>query len=444
MGQMVAVLVASLVAAQIVAVLVFAQDRDRMLILANRDKILDRTTSLARILSITPLERQATVVEAARTRGFRAEIRERPAIEREREHRRNPVARDISRRIEQHLPGPVLADIDDDDGFVRRHRHDEHGEPMALGISIGLGPGRWLNLEHELRPPSIWRIGPLIYIVMTAMAVCLAGALMVRRITRPIRALADASDRFGRGAEARPLPVRGPAEIARASAAFNRMQERIGRFVADRTRMLAAISHDLRTPITTLRLRAELMDDGEDKEKLLETLAEMEAMTEATLAFIREEGAGEDMRPTDLPALIESIADDMRDQGADISFESGGRIVLSCRPLAMKRALRNLVENAARYGKRARIELLEESDELVIRVDDDGPGIPESQQSRVFEPFVRLEESRSTETGGHGLGLAIARTIARGHGGDVQMSNRQDGGLRVEMVLPSAASGRGR
>ena len=440
MGQMVIVLVASLVAAQIVAVLIFAQDREHLLILANRDSIFDRSTSLARILSVTPPEQHSAVLAAARMRGFRAEIAERPTIDREREHRKNPIAREVLRRIRDLVPGPVLADIDDDDIFASRHRHDEHGRPMTLGMSIGIGPKLWLNLEHSLGPPPFWGLAPLIYAVLAALAVCLAAALMVRRITRPIRALADASDRFGRGEDVPPLPVRGPAELARASSAFNRMRERIRRFIDDRTRMLAAISHDLRTPITTLRLRAELMADGEDKDKILETLAEMELMTESTLAFARDDGKSEPMRATDFPALIESIADDLRDQGANITFEPGDRAVLSCRAMAVKRAIRNLIENAVRYGGRAVIALEEQGDHLTLIIEDDGPGIPENDLERVFEPFVRLEESRSTETGGHGLGLAIARSIIRGHGGDVILENRGEnrgeGGLRVRVTLP--------
>ncbi|MCB9944077.1 MAG: HAMP domain-containing protein [Geminicoccaceae bacterium] len=442
MGQMTAVLVLALLAAQIVAVIVFAQDRERALILANRTQILDRTVSLTRILSITPPDRRQRVVDVSRSRGFSASIDGQAQVENDRKHRANPISRDIARRIDEHVPGPVLIDLDDDDGFIRRYRdHDGHDrdrpEPLRLIISIGLGDSQWLNLEHRLHPSPILHLGgPLLWVLTTAAAVCLAGAFMVRRITRPLRALALASDRFGRGEDVDPLTETGPSELARASSAFNRMRERIRRFVDDRTAMLAAISHDLRTPITTLRLRVEFLDDGEDKEKMLQTLAEMEAMTEAALAFMREEGKGEPMRPTDFASLVESLCDDLAEHGADIAFDADRRIVLPCRPVAMRRALRNLIENGVRYGHAVRLAIAEHPDRIELAIDDDGPGIPESDLERVFEPFVRLEESRSRDTGGTGLGLAIARSILRAHGGDVHLANRREGGLRASVTLP--------
>ena len=456
MGQMTLVLVLALLAAQLVAVFIFAHDNERSLILANRTQILDRTVSLARILAITPDENRERVVEAAGSRGFSASVDGTSRIEDKHRNRKNPISRSIERRIDDDLPGPVLTDLDDDAEFRDRYRrngdHDDgdrrrenderrdgrdHGDPLRLIVSIGLGEGSWLNLEHRLPPPPLLRLsGPLLYVLLTALLVCLAGAIMVRRITRPLRALVEASDRFGRGEEVEPLVESGPGEMARAAAAFNRMAGRIRRFVDDRTRMLAAISHDLRTPITTLRLRTEFLEEGEDKDKMLETLAEMEAMTEAALAFMREEGKSEPVRPTDFAALVESIADDLADHGADIAFEPAERIVLPCRPVAMKRAIRNLVENAVRYGGGVTIALAARAGRVELVIDDCGPGIPERDLERVFEPFVRLEESRSRETGGTGLGLAIARSIIRAHGGDVSLANRESGGLRAVVTLP--------
>ena len=432
MGRMVLVLVLALVTAQFVAFFIFAHDREDLLVLANRDKVLDRSVSLARIMAITPEERWEDVLAAARMRGFEAHIGASPSVERERE--RNSISRDVARRLGDGVAGPVLSDIDDE--LHEQYRRHGPAATVSLEMSVGLGPGRWLNMEHKLRPPAFWRIGPLLYVLLTALAVCLAGALMVRRITRPIAALADASDRFGRGEDVEPLPEGGAVELARAASAFNRMRERIMRFVADRTRMLAALGHDLRTPITSLRLRTELMADGEDKEKFLDTLAEMEAMTESTLAFVREEGQAEPMRRSDLGSLVESVVDDLRDLGHDIEFTPGERSVLSCRPVALKRAASNLVLNACRYGERAEVLLTRSKGAAVVMIDDHGPGIPEADLERVFEPFVRLEESRSRETGGYGLGLAIARTILRGHGGEVTLENREGRGLRAIMTLP--------
>jgi signal transduction histidine kinase len=224
-------------------------------------------------------------------------------------------------------------------------------------------------------------------------------------------------------------------------AAFNRMQERLRRFLDDRTRMLAAVSHDLRTPITSLRLRAEFVEDDETRARILATLDEMQAMVEATLAFAREEARSEPTRIVDLAALVESTAADLADLGAAIEVAPAERLPYGCRPVALRRALRNLLENAVRYGERCHVRLEHDRSEVRIIIEDEGPGIPEDQQGRVFEPFVRLEESRSAETGGIGLGLAIARSIARAHGGDIRLQNLPGRGLRVSLSLPSAGSG---
>jgi len=220
------------------------------------------------------------------------------------------------------------------------------------------------------------------------------------------------------------------------------MQERLSRFIADRTRLLAALGHDLRTPITSLRLRAELLDDEEAKQRIVETLDEMQRMVESTLAFAREEAQAEPVRETDLAALVEGTVEDLSELGLEVRLVASEPVVARIRSAAVRRALRNLIENAVRYGKRARVGLVREGEEAVVRVDDDGPGIPVDKLEEVFEPFVRLDPSRSSETGGVGLGLAIARGIARAHGGEVSLVNRPEGGLRACLRLPLTVSGR--
>ncbi|MGH6916681.1 MAG: ATP-binding protein, partial [Geminicoccaceae bacterium] len=260
------------------------------------------------------------------------------------------------------------------------------------------------------------------------------------RLTRPMAELAAAAERLGRGEAVPPVPERGPADVRETTRAFNRMHARLQRFVQDRTRMLAAISHDLRTPITSLRLRAEFIEDEEIRQKILETLDDMQRMAEATLAFAREEAAQEDTRLVDLAALIDSVCADLADMGQDVTFAGAGRSHYLGRPSSLKRALRNLIENAVAYGRRARVALESGDDEWRIVIDDDGPGIPEADFERVFAPFVRLEESRNPETGGVGLGMAISRSIVRGHGGDIALWNRPGDhgieGLRVTIRLP--------
>jgi signal transduction histidine kinase len=308
---------------------------------------------------------------------------------------------------------------------------------FGSGLAVRLQGGTWLNAAFA-KPAygSIWTSQSTVSLGITAIVLTLIAILVARRVARPMRRLAFAAEAFGRGEETARLPEEGPTDIRRTAEAFNRMQERLRRFVSDRTSMLAAIGHDLRTPITSLRLRAEFVTDEEMREKILATLNEMQAMTEATLAFAREEAAGEPTRVIDLAALTESICDDLADLGWNVTFAESGKVPYRCRPAALRRALRNLVENAVRYGGCARASLALSKDSFEISIDDKGPGIPEEEFERVFAPFFRLEGSRSRTTGGVGLGLSIARTIVRGHGGDIELVNLRSGGLRAMIRLP--------
>ena len=253
-----------------------------------------------------------------------------------------------------------------------------------------------------------------------------------------MRALAAAAGRLGRGEAVGDLPEAGPVETRETVRAFNLMRARLDRYVRDRTAMLAAVSHDLRTPITSLRLHAEFVEDAETRAKILAALDEMQRMAEDALAFIREDMRKEEIRTVDLHALVDSVAADLAELGRDIAVADSERVLAVCRPVALRRALRNLLENAAVYGGRATVRIERDDDEDRVVIEDQGPGIPQADLERVFEPFVRLEASRSRDSGGSGLGLAIARGIVRGHGGDIVLANRAEGGLRATVVLPGA------
>ncbi|MGL4962271.1 MAG: sensor histidine kinase [Inquilinus sp.] len=309
-------------------------------------------------------------------------------------------------------------------------------EAYGMGLSAQLDGGGWLNSAYA-KPTgnSFWTNQAVVSVAVTAVVLSVFGIIVARGIARPMRRLAVAAEALGRGESVAPLPEAGPDDIRNTAEAFNRMQERLQRFVEDRTRMLAAIGHDLRTPLTTLRLRAEFVADAEEREKMLATIAEVQKMTEATLAFAREEATAEGTRAVDLPALVESLCDDLAELGRDVSFQEGPKISYRCRPDALRRAVRNLVENAVRYGERARVRVARSGDGVEIVIEDDGPGIPDGAAEQVFAPFFRIENSRNPETGGVGLGLSIARTIVRHHGGDIALAN-QARGLRATISLP--------
>jgi signal transduction histidine kinase len=256
-------------------------------------------------------------------------------------------------------------------------------------------------------------------------------------ITAPLSAFARAAERLGLDVKAPPLAEDGPEEVRVAAHAFNQMQTRIRSFVDDRLRMLAAIAHDLRGPITRVRLRVEQMAiDDETQRKILADLDEMAQMVESSLAFARDEAATEASQPVDLAALLVTICDDAVDAGHPAEFAFDGRFVYPGRPLALKRLFANLVDNAVRYGQSATVRVSAGLHDLQVIVEDEGPGIPESEMGNVFKPFFRIERSRNKRTGGIGLGLATARTIARAHGGDVVVANRPEGGLRATVTLP--------
>jgi signal transduction histidine kinase len=281
-----------------------------------------------------------------------------------------------------------------------------------------------------------WPYHLLISLAVLLAAVVAVSLVAVRWATRPLKALADAADELGQNINRSPMEESGPLEVARAARAFNTMQARLAGYVRDRTRVLAAMSHDLKTPITRLRLRSELLDDPQLRAKFTGDLAEMESMVGATLDFLRGLESGETVQPVDVMALIESVQADMAEMGGRVTIEGAARTPFPGRPQALKRCLANLLENAVKYGKSARA-IVEDGDAcLEIRIQDEGPGLPPAELEKVFEPFYRVEGSRSRETGGTGLGLAIARSVAEAHGGQLTVRNRDGGGLEARLVLP--------
>jgi signal transduction histidine kinase len=320
------------------------------------------------------------------------------------------------------------------------HLWSPHG-PILVRVALGDGSrldivtrAGWLPLQ------AIGQIVPALLVVgigVTALAVWLG-----RRVTRPLGVFAAAATRLGTDVATPPLAEHGPSELRAAAHAFNQMQQRLRRLIEDRVQMLAAVAHDLRTPITRLRLRAEFVEDPEQHAKMLADLDEMEAMISAALAFAREEMLLEERAPVDLRTLLEDIATELSESGHEVCVSGDRPADIDGRRVALKRALRNLVENAVKYGRRADLRLAATPKGLVVTIEDDGPGIPESELENVFRPFYRIERSRSRETGGTGLGLAVARSIVRGHGGDITLANRAGGGLVQTVVLPRSEEGK--
>lgn len=302
--------------------------------------------------------------------------------------------------------------------------------------ALPLPDGTWLNFSAALFRPSAGEHATLLSTSAMAVGVLLLGLAVIRLIGRPLRALSDAADKIGGPTPTPPMPEKGPREVRHAAQAFNRMQRRIDKLIADRTQALAAVSHDLRTPISRLRLRAGFLDDKEAQRQIDADLDEMDTMIAATLSFLRGEDEQEPPRATDLAAILETLCDDATDAGKQAHYDGPGQARLVCRPVAIKRAFANLIDNAIKYGKAARVRLADRDTSLQIEIDDDGPGVPEDELERVFEPFRRLDPSRNRSSGGSGLGLTIAQQVIERHGGTIRLVNRPGGGLTAMIQLP--------
>lgn len=463
-SRLIAVMLLALALAQGASLLVYRVERNLAVRKTVRDECLGRAASALRLMEATPADQRAELLEAVGTPLARYWLSEGPPAEVKawaeaaREHLLRPVpaagpgqATESVFTRDDTLSCPnseEWAVLPPDTWLLRRPVHLLNLEKWnGYGIAAPLSDGKWLNTVFA-KPGYLSATTPSPgYVTALAIAVVIfAGAawLIARHIALPLRRLTQAAEKLGRGEEVPPLPEEGPDDIRTTVATFNRMQVRLHRFVEDRTRMLAAVGHDLRTPITSLRLRAEFVQDAETREKLLATLAEMQSMAEAALAFARSESIAEATRVVDLPSLLESLCDDVAELGWDVRFENlnGERAACACRPDALRRAVRNVIENAVRYGQRARVSLASGAEGLAIAVEDDGPGIAPEDRERVFTPFVRLESSRNSETGGVGLGLSIARSIFRRHGGEVELGEGPGGkGLRVRMTIPAPAAG---
>lgn len=313
-------------------------------------------------------------------------------------------------------------------------------EPLIFGdfkLGVRQSDGHWLVVEPKptFRFDS-WQQRILLILLLSVAAVTPLAWLFARRLAQPITAFADAAERLGKDPRTPPLSISGSGEVVAAAAAFNMMQERLRRYVEDRTAMVGAIAHDLRTPLTRLKFRIEAAPD-DIRPKLAADIDQMEAMIAATLGFVRDTQRPAERTKLELSSLLESVMDEAAETGGEATVERSEKVIVEGDPVALKRLVSNLVDNALKYGGAARGRVYVEDGMAIIEIDDDGPGVPPGELERVFEPFYRGEPSRNRETGGIGLGLAVVRSLARAHGGDVTLHNRASGGLRACVLLPA-------
>jgi signal transduction histidine kinase len=434
-GRFALVLVAGLLVLAITAAALYLYDRGERTVSLFARAMAEQVGAMANLLEATPKAQRQGILAALGGPMMRVEMTT-----------KGPNLAEGHWKRPDEFPDPIrrhLGTLETRQLFVRLFRPWENGRAgrhhhgHRMVIAVGLKDGTWLRVGlHRGRPPWGRGMGPLGWLIVTIVLVLIAAVWAAHRMTRPFRRFAQAADRFGVDVRAPPMPEHGSRELRRAAVAFNRMQERLRRFVDDRTMMLAAISHDLRTVLTRLRLRAEFIEDGQQQDKAIADIDEMQAMLDETLSFARDDAQEETTVETDLSVLLQSLCSALSDMGQTANFDGPAHLSIPCRPIALRRAFRNLLDNAIRYGARADVTLSLDNGEAVVEIVDDGPGIAEDMREKVFQPFFRLEASRSRETGGTGLGLSSARAVMRRHGGDITLDNAPTGGLRVHVTLP--------
>ena len=436
LGQMILLMGAALLIAQLVNFAFIFNGQQRLNLAQNEGPAISRFVQMAgQVAAAAPAERTQIVGRSRRYRGYDIATA-------------SNVGGDRDEALERRLAGALsdagvtvrrvqAARAPDREGpGGKDFRHGRRWQTVLL--SAQLPDGTWLNGRLLVPRPDRF-LGLRLALATIALYGLVFGAMLwiAARITRPLRDLTRAAESFQGRREIAPVAVRGPADVRRAIEAFNAMNQRVTRLLDEKDRMLGAIGHDLRTPLASIRIRAEGLEPEEEREAITRTIAEMSDTLEDILVLARTGRAREPARLIDLAALVEALAEDYETLGADVTVEDSARLPASVQPNLLRRAVRNLIDNAVKYGARARVRVLAAGGTAVIEIDDDGPGIPDDQIEAVLRPFERLEASRNRDTGGAGLGLAIASAVAEAHGGVLTLANRPDGGLRARIILPA-------
>lgn len=458
-GRLVLVLLGGLAAAQLATAYINLSERGQLLYEAGGLRIAERIADIGKLLDSLPAGERRRVVEVFNAPPLTISL-DRPPMAAVSEPQDADMSLSMFRTVLRYALGDemqvrLIRRAGAPQSFQTEGRFRPRAMPMMsqhmggygmqefspegafFTIQIALRDGTWATFDTFLSPQAAAvpvRVALTLLILLGTVVVL--SLVAVRWVTGPLSALAAAADKLGADINRPPLPETGPVEVQRAARAFNTMQKRLALFIAERTRILAAMSHDLKTPITRMRLRTEMLDEEALRAKFVKDLDEMQSMVMQTLDFMRDASTVEAVQRVDVMALLESLQTDYQDMGSEVAIK--GRITLPWRgrPNALRRCLTNLVDNATRYGTRATILVQDSIAHIVIVVLDEGPGLPEDQLEKAFEPFFRGESSRSRETGGTGLGLGIARNIARAHGGELSLRNRLEGGLEATLILP--------
>jgi signal transduction histidine kinase len=435
--QLIAVTAAAVFLSNVAVAVWFEMGSERLTESAVTERVLDRAASMATLLSAIPAKTRYAATQAMSSNVWRFELRTGKDVA-------QPMTEDeqkLATRLRSMLPAkvakfPVTAKFVENmtlPSIVPGRPPSRSNRAIVLTMPVVRNTEVVATFMRPPAPP--WPAEITIAAALAILVGSAAAAYIARRVASPLSQLAAAAGVAATGGEAPRVPEEGPDDVRNAAVAFNKMTDQVSRTLESQRQLLSAVGHDLRTPITAMRISLEFVSDKELQRNLEKNLDELQELTEAVLSAARGTG-GEMKRSVDLSALIDSVCADLDDIGEPVTWQPHGPAPLSCRPNEIKRAVRNLVENAVAYGRKADVQLEETPSSYDIVIEDDGPGIPDQDKQRVFEPFVRLESSRNTETGGTGLGLTLVKAIAEGHGGAVVLENRDKGGLRARMRLP--------
>lgn len=468
-GRMVIVTIVAVIVSYAIAFAIYTNERGAALRRAAETGVIERVAAAAERLREAPADRRALVANSMRDFTVRFTLDDAPGVTQNTGGAGARIARGINDRVSNanafaqtrttdapsrrfrgrdgRSPRPTRGEGPPPNGEPpvgepgrRFDRGDPHSAPLVriteATISVQLDARTWLNATARLPGPRPAPLSVLVGALVSIVIVGIGAALVSRQIGRPLSDLANAARALGSGQTNVTAPVSGPADVRRASTAFNAMAERLGRQLNRQRQMLWALSHDLRTPITAIRLRAELIEDEAERQRLLASVAEMETLTEQALSLARA-GASEETRArVDLAEIARTLCGELQDVGVNVSAEADGQLMAECRPTEIARAMRNLAENAAKYGGGGVIRVYRNgAGEAVIEVADNGPGVAPELIEKLTAPFFRSDEARG-EASGVGLGLAIAQAIADGHGGRLVLENRTPRGFSAKLVLP--------
>ncbi|HEY4124509.1 MAG TPA: ATP-binding protein [Rhizomicrobium sp.] len=432
-SQLIVVTAAAVLVSNVGVAVWFEWSRERLSESAFNERLLDRAVSAATLLSTVPAKQRERALSSMDSPAWRFQLLHgKPQVVPMSYGEQALADRASAMLPEDRNKQPVIVKISTRE---QRRQGERFNRRPVIMVTVPVVRGTQLVTTFYRPPSPPWPVETFIAALAAIITTSIAAAYIARRVARPLSELSAAATVAAQGGSAPRVPEEGPEDVRHAAAAFNAMTDQVTRTLASQRQLLSAVGHDLRTPITAMRINIEFVNDAELRDRLERNLSELQELTESVLSAAKGAG-GEPKRNINLAALIESLCADLVDMGKPVTWQPRDPAPLNCRPNEMRRALRNLIENAIAYGKEATVCINDAAGGYDVIIEDQGPGIPEADRQRVFEPFVRLESSRNAETGGTGLGLTLVKAIIAGHDGTVDLENRIEGGLRVRIHLP--------